>query len=61
MSSNEVQILNLVFDNILINFVENHKHLGLALSSNAKWHVHTLKTYYHLYLKFLESGVFSLD
>ena len=39
-SSNEVQNLNLVFDNILINFVENHKHLGLTLSSNAKWHVH---------------------
>lgn len=39
-SSNEVQNLNLVFDNILINFVENHKHLGLTLSSNAKWHAH---------------------
>ena len=35
-----MQNLNLVFDNILINFVENHKHLGLTLSSNAKWHVH---------------------
>lgn len=39
-SSNEVQNLNLIFDNILINFVENHKHLGLILSSNAKWHEH---------------------
>ena len=35
-----MQNLNLVFDNILINFVENHKHLGLTLSSSAKWHVH---------------------
>ena len=31
---------NLMFEDILVNFVENHKHLGLTLSSNAKWHSH---------------------
>ena len=29
-----------MFEDILINFVEGHKHLGLTLSSNAKWHAH---------------------
>ena len=28
------------FNNILINFVENHKHLGLTLSYNGQWHSH---------------------
>lgn len=38
--SNIFQNPSLIFDNILIKFVENHKHLGLTLSSNAKWHAH---------------------
>ena len=36
----ELKNLNLVFDNTFINFVENHNHLGLTLSFNAKWQVH---------------------
>ena len=28
------------FNNTLINFVENHKHLGLTLSYNGQWHSH---------------------
>ena len=28
------------FKNALINFVENHKHLGLTLSYNGQWHSH---------------------
>ena len=31
---------NLMFKDVLVNFVESHKHLGLTLSSNAKWHAH---------------------
>ena len=27
---------NLVFEDVLVNFVESHKHLGFTLSSNAK-------------------------
>lgn len=30
----------LIFDNTVINFVENHKHLGLTLSSNGQWSTH---------------------
>ena len=30
----------LVFDNIPINFVDSHKHLGVTLSSNGQWHSH---------------------
>ena len=26
---------NLMFEDVLVNFVESHKHLGLTLSSNA--------------------------
>ena len=29
-----------MFEDVLVNFVESHKHLGLTLSSNAKWHAH---------------------
>ena len=29
-----------MFEDVLVNFVESNKHLGLTLSSNAKWHVH---------------------
>ncbi len=32
--------LNLIFENTNIAFVENHKHLGLTLSDNGKWHSH---------------------
>ncbi len=31
---------NLTFNNVPLNFVEHHKHLGLTLSSNGKWHEH---------------------
>ena len=31
---------NLMFEDVLVNFVESHKHLRLTLSSNAKWHAH---------------------
>ena len=31
---------NLMFEDVLVNFVESHKHRGLTLSSNAKWHAH---------------------
>ena len=31
---------SLLFDNVPIQFVEHHKHLGLTLSSNCKWHEH---------------------
>ena len=31
---------NFMFEDVLVNFVESHKHLGLTLSSNAKWHAH---------------------
>ena len=29
-----------VFDNILISFVDSHKHLGVTLSSTGQWHYH---------------------
>ena len=32
----------LVFDNVELEFVNSHKHLGLTLSSNAKWKDHIL-------------------
>ena len=31
---------HVLFNNVPVNFVENHKHLGLTLSSNGKWHEH---------------------
>jgi hypothetical protein len=31
---------SLVFDNISLDFVDNHKHLGLTLSCDLKWHEH---------------------
>ena len=31
---------NLLFENVPVQFVESHKHLGLTLSSNGKWHDH---------------------
>ena len=30
----------LVFDNIPINFVDSHKHLGVTISSTGQWHSH---------------------
>ena len=30
----------LFFDNIPISFVDNHKHLGVTLSSTGQWHSH---------------------
>ena len=30
----------LMFEDVLVNFVESHKHLRLTLSSNANWHEH---------------------
>ena len=34
------QLPNLIFNDVRINFVDNHKHLGLTLSSNGKWKAH---------------------
>ena len=31
---------NLVFDNVPVKFVQNHKHLGLTFSADGKWHEH---------------------
>ena len=31
---------SLLFDNVNINFVDNHKHLGLTLKSNGQWSTH---------------------
>lgn len=31
---------NLIFNNVQIQFVEHHKHLGLTLSKNGQWHEH---------------------
>jgi len=28
----------ITFDNTTVNFIDNHKHLGLTLSSDASWH-----------------------
>ena len=37
----ETNILpQLVFDNIPINFVDSHKHLGVTFSSTGQWHSH---------------------
>ncbi len=35
-----VQSLSLMLDGTEISFVENHRHLGLTLSNNGKWHDH---------------------
>ncbi len=35
-----VQSLSLMLDGTDISFVENHRHLGLTLSNNGKWHDH---------------------
>ncbi len=32
--------LRILFDDKVISFVDDHKHLGLTLSSNGKWHTH---------------------
>ena len=34
-----VQLPNLIFNDVRISFVDNHKHLGLTLSSNGNWKV----------------------
>ena len=31
---------NLIFDGTQLQFVDDHKHLGLTLSKNGKWHSH---------------------
>ena len=31
---------SLLFDNTIIEFVDNHKHLGLTFSKDGKWHAH---------------------
>ena len=36
--------LHLIFDNVVINFVGSHKHLGVTLSSNGQWHTHVENT-----------------
>ena len=35
-----VQFPNLIFNNTLIQFVNDHKHLGLTLSNTGNWHRH---------------------
>ena len=30
----------LIFDDTIINFVDDHKHLGITFSSNGQWHTH---------------------
>ena len=30
----------LIFDNTVINFVDDHKHLGITFSSHGQWHTH---------------------
>lgn len=39
-SCTDIDKPNLIFNNILVAFVENHKHLGLTFSYNGKWHSH---------------------
>ena len=39
-SNKNIDPPTLLFDNVHIQFVEDHKHLGLTLSSNGKWQVH---------------------
>ena len=34
------QFLSLVFNNMSVNFVDSHKHLGVTLSDDGQWHVH---------------------
>jgi len=34
------RIPNLIFDNTIIQFVENHKHLGVTLNYKGQWHAH---------------------
>ena len=31
---------HLIFDNVVINFVDSLKHLGVTLSSNGQWYTH---------------------
>ena len=31
---------HLIFDNVVINFVDSHTHLGVTLSCNGQWHTH---------------------
>ena len=39
-TNTNVQSPDLLFNNVPIQFVTNHKHLGLTLSSNGKWREH---------------------
>ena len=34
------QFPNLIYNNTLIQFVKDHKHLGLTLNNNGQWHTH---------------------
>ena len=34
------RIPNWIFDNTIIQFVENHKHLGVTLNYKGQWHAH---------------------
>jgi hypothetical protein len=38
----------ILFNNEDVEFVVNHKHLGVTFSSNCKWHCHIGNTYYHI-------------
>jgi len=37
-SKTEGNTVVITFDNTTVNFIDNHKHLGLTLSSDASWH-----------------------
>ena len=53
-SLKKINILpQLVFDNIPINFVDSHKHIGVTFSSTGQWHSHIENMSYQR-LKFWE-------
>ena len=39
-SSRDLVKPSLMFDNVPVQYVEHHKHLGLTMSCDGKWHVH---------------------
>ena len=39
-TNKNVQPPNLLFDDVQIQFIDSHKHLGLTLSSNTRWSEH---------------------
>ena len=39
-TTQNVHYPSLYFENILVSFVQNHKHLGVTISNNGKWYAH---------------------